>query len=64
MTKYLCHTASLENAKSIISMGRFLSAVRARRKTNNELTIEKRNAAKDPEDFFDYIMFSYNTGFL
>ncbi len=59
MTDIVCHTASVENAKSILDSGRLLSAVRARKKSAKELKAEARNAANDPEDYFDYIMFAW-----
>jgi hypothetical protein len=59
LTDYLCHTASIEDAKSIFNRGKILSAVKARKRTGIELAKEPRNAANDPPDFFDYIMFSW-----
>jgi len=59
ITDFLCHTASIEDAKSIFNCGKILSAVKARNKTGIELAKEPRNAANDPPDFFDYIMFSW-----
>lgn len=59
LTDFVCHTASIENAKSIFKCGKILSAVNARGKTGIELAREERNAAKDPPDFFDYIMFAW-----
>ncbi|MCL2771728.1 MAG: hypothetical protein FWD71_00120 [Oscillospiraceae bacterium] len=59
LADYLCHTASIENAKSIFRCGKLLSAVKARNKTREELAEEPRNAAKDPPDYFDYIMMAW-----
>ena len=59
MTDFVCHTASPENARSILSSGTLLSAVRARRIPAEVLMQEPRNAAKDPADYFHYIMFSW-----
>lgn len=59
LTDYICHVASLENAKKIIESGSLLSALKARSASINELIAENRNAAKDPKDFFEYIMFSW-----
>ncbi|MDO5294173.1 MAG: hypothetical protein Q4F05_15650 [bacterium] len=59
MTKLVCHTAPVENAKSILKSGALLSAVNARGLSDEELTKEARNAAHDPKDFFHYIMFSW-----
>ena len=59
LTDFVCHTASIENARSIFSCGKLLSAVRARKMSGIELAKEPRNAANDPPDFFDYIMFTW-----
>lgn len=59
MTDFVCHTASIEDAKSILESGKLLSAVRARKKSAQELKSESRNAANDPEDYFDYVMFAW-----
>ena len=59
MTDLVCHTASIGDAKSILSCGSLLSAVKARNKTAQELKRESRNAANDPEDYFDYVMLSW-----
>jgi hypothetical protein len=59
LTDFLCHTASIDNAKSIFNCDKILSAVKASKKTGTELVKEARNAANDPPDFFDYIMFSW-----
>lgn len=58
-TEYLCHVASLDNARKIIESGRLLSARKARDLPVDVLMLEQRNAAGDPKDFFDYIMFSW-----
>lgn len=59
ITKYLCHTAPVENAISIIKGGSILSAVKARNASAEHLKLESRNAAKDPADYFDYLMLSW-----
>lgn len=59
LTKYVCHTASLENALSIIKGGSILSAVKARNLPAQKLKLEPRNAAKDPEDYFEYVMMAW-----
>lgn len=58
-TNLVCHTAVVENAKSILSCGNILSAAKARNMTGAELALEKRNAAGDPPDYFDYAMFAW-----
>ncbi|MBR5283944.1 MAG: phosphate ABC transporter ATPase [Clostridia bacterium] len=59
VTEYVCHTTSAENAASIFTSGRLLSAVRARNLPAEQLMEESRNAAKDPADYFYYIMFAW-----
>ncbi len=59
MTDFVCHTASKADAISILDSGRLLSAVKARKKTAQELKSESRNAACDPEDYFEYVMFTW-----
>ena len=58
-TDLLCHTSPLENALKILDCGSLLSPVKAREMTSRQLKAEARNAANDPEDFFDFIMFSW-----
>lgn len=55
----MCHTTAPENAKSIFRCGSLLSAVRARGIPAGELARESRNAANDPADSFDYVMFTW-----
>lgn len=59
LTDYVCHTTSLENAIKILGSGSLLSPVLARNTSAAELAKEARNAANDPEDYFDYIMFAW-----
>lgn len=59
LTKYVCHTTPLENAIKIFKAEKLLSAINARKITAEELQKENRNAANDPLDYFDYIMFSW-----
>jgi len=59
LTDFLCHTSGIEDAKSIFACGKILSAVKARNKPAAELVLEPRNAAKDPSDYFDTIMFAW-----
>ena len=59
LTQFICHTASLEDACSIFSSGKLLSAVKARKKPASQLKEEVRNAANDPEDYFEYVMFTW-----
>jgi hypothetical protein len=59
LTKLVCHTTSIEDAKSIFAGGMILSAVKARQKSGLELSQESRNAAGDPPDYFDYVMFTW-----
>lgn len=59
MTDFVCHTSPIENAIRILDCGSLLSPVLARKMSAKELKAEKRNAANDPEDYFDYIMFAW-----
>lgn len=59
LTRFLCHTAPVENAVKIMESGKLLSAVNARQCSEIELQKESRNAAKDPVDFFHYVMLSW-----
>ena len=59
MTDFVCHTAPLENAISILRCGSLLSAVNARQLPDTVLQKEERNAANDPVDYFHYVMFSW-----
>ena len=59
LTEFVCHTATVENAKKILTGGKLLSAVKAFNKSGDELVSDPRNAAGDPPDYFEYIMFSH-----
>ena len=59
MTDYVCHTSPVENAVQILECGRLLSPVAARKMSAAELQKEARNAANDPQDYFEYIMFAW-----
>ncbi len=59
VTEYVCHTTSVDNAVKIFGCGKLLSALRARRVPVEELVRESRNAANDPPDYFEYIMFAW-----
>ncbi len=59
VTEYVCHTTSVENAVKIFESGKLLSALKARNTSVDELMNEKRNAANDPADYFEYIMFAW-----
>ncbi len=58
-TKFVCHTTDVDSAASILKCGRLLSAVKARNLPAEVLAKEPRNAAKDPPDYFEYIMFAW-----
>lgn len=58
-TKFVCHTSPVENAINILKTGSLLSAVKVRNLSASQLKAESRNAANDPEDYFDYIMFAW-----
>ena len=59
MTDYVCHTSPVENAVKIFDCGKLLSPVQARKMSAAELQKEARNAANDPEYYFEYIMFAW-----
>lgn len=59
VTEYVCHTTSCENAIKIFECGKLLSALRTRNISVEELMNEKRNAANDPADYFEYIMLAW-----
>ena len=58
-TDFVCHTTSVKNAIKIFKCGKLLSALNARKVLVEKLMKEKRNAANDPADYFEYIMFSW-----
>ena len=55
----MCHTTSADNAIKIFECGKLLSALNARKVSVKELMSENRNAANDPADYFEYIMFAW-----
>ncbi len=59
VTDYVCHTTSAENAIKIFECGKLLSAINARKIPVEKLMCENRNAANDPADYFEYVMFSW-----
>lgn len=59
MTDFVCHTSPVENAVKIFDCGSLLSPVKARKMSGAELAKEARNVAKDPSDYFEYIMFAW-----
>ena len=59
LTKFVCHTATAENAMHILASGKLLSAVKVFGKTGDELVLDKRNTIGDPADYFEYIMFAW-----
>jgi len=59
VTDYVCHTTSADNAIKIFECGALLSALKARKVSVEELMSESRNAANDPADYFEYIMFAW-----
>ncbi len=59
VTDYVCHTTSPQNAVKIFQCGKLLSALNARGVSVEELIAENRNAANDPPDYFQYVMFAW-----
>ena len=59
MTDYVCHTSPVENAVNIFKCGSLQAPTRWRGVSASVLKAEGRNAANDPEDYFDYVMFAW-----
>ena len=59
VTKFVCHTTDPASAAKILECGKLLSALRARQTSVEELMAERRNAAKDPADYFEYVMLAW-----
>lgn len=59
LTDMVCHTSPAESAVAILDCGSLLSPVKARGVPARMLCAEARNAARDPEDYFEYIMFAW-----
>ena len=59
VTEYVCHTTSVDNAIKIFETGKLLSALLARKVPVEELMAEKRKAANDPADYFEYVMLAW-----
>lgn len=57
---FLSHTCTVKTAQEIFKSGQLLSAVRAFNKKSQELVQDNRNAAGDPEDYFDYVMLGWS----
>jgi len=55
----MCHVSSDQDAEEILRKGAILSAIKARQRTGEELAQEDRNAAGDPPDYFEYVMFTF-----
>ena len=59
MTDFVCHTAPVENALKIFECGALQAPTKWRGVPASVLKAENRNAANDPEDYFDYVMFAW-----
>ena len=59
MTEFVCHTAPVENAEMILRCGNLKAPVLWRGVSVEMLAAEPRNAAKDPPDYFAYVMFAW-----
>ncbi|MGT2907111.1 phosphate ABC transporter ATPase [Streptococcus dentiloxodontae] len=57
---FLSHTCTAQTAQEIFKSDYLLSAVQAFKKTPQELVQDSRNAAGDPEDYFDYVMLAWS----
>ncbi len=52
----VCHTTTVQGAAAIVRSGRILSACAARGVCGDEMARDPRNAAGDPPDYFEYVM--------
>ena len=59
-SNYCSHTCTVEVAQAIFQTGKLMSAVKVFGKSGAELVTDSRNAASDPADYFDYIMFGWS----
>ena len=59
ITNLVCHVTSVTDAEIILKSGAILSACQARNKSGQDLALEERNAAGDPPDYFEYVMFTF-----
>ena len=59
ITDLVCHVTSVTDAEMILKSGVILSACKARNKSGQDLAFEGRNAAGDPPDYFEYVMFTF-----
>lgn len=59
MTGLVCHVTSVRAAAKILQSGVILSACKARKESGRILALEARNAAGDPPDYFEYVMFTF-----
>lgn len=64
ITKYVCHTTGVENAKQIFESGKILSYAKTKNLSLNQIAKEPINFAGDPPDFFQYVMFNWGNCFL
>jgi hypothetical protein len=59
ITELVCHVTSVADAKEILKSGILLSACEVRGESGQTLALEERNAAADPPDYFEYVMFTF-----
>ena len=59
-SNYCSHTCTVEVAQAIFQTGKLMSAVKVFGQSGAELVTDGRNAASDPADYFDYIMFGWS----
>lgn len=59
ITDLVCHVTSVTDAEIILKSGAILSACKARNKLGQDLALEERNAAGDPPDYFEHVMFTF-----
>lgn len=59
ITECVSHTTSIEACKKIFKSGKLLSARLSSGLSYEELIKNSRNQAKDPKDYFDYVMLAW-----
>lgn len=59
VTEFVCHTTDPESAAKNLKCGKLLSALQARKVPVERLMAESRNAARDPADYFEYVMLAW-----
>ena len=64
ITKYVCHTAGIDEAKQIFERGQILSIAKSINMTPEATAKEPINFQGDPPDYFQYVMFTWGNCFF